>query len=170
MTTQASRDYVIGDNFVALAQAYCNDIEIKLAKFESSKATESKTEIANYLQNRTEEQSIKNMLFKPRGLDTVIWLTFKPETTHITPRTMLQIKRLVESTKMFTDVIWPLRKKKACISSCKRLPLLSTLRKAFFLPPIDKLTCLLKTYWSFRLIKFLKCRKQTSSPSKRYQI
>ena len=137
---------MIGDNFVALARAFCNGIEIKVAKLESSKATESKTEIANYLQDQTEELIIKKMFFKSRGLDTVMWLTFNPVTTPITPRTMLQIKRLVESTKMFADVIWPLRKKKACISSCKRLPLPSTLRKAFFLPPMDKLTCLLKTY------------------------
>ena len=48
--------------------------------------------LLGYLNSHVEELIFKHAVFTSRGSETFAWITLKPETTILTPRTMLQFK------------------------------------------------------------------------------
>ena len=48
--------------------------------------------LLGYLNSKVEELIFIHAVFKKRGSETFAWITLKPETTILTPRTMMQFK------------------------------------------------------------------------------
>ena len=89
---KASNSYVAGEAYKALDNAFIDGIEVALGSVETARVIRSRGRMANLLHLRLRSLIVKNLLIQARGKETVVWVTFNPETTKLDSWTMFNLR------------------------------------------------------------------------------
>jgi len=84
-------------------------MEIELVGIRKEVAAETKSVMWNSIQSRLQETTVKNLLLTNRRGHTYIWITFSPETAHITCRTMTEMMKVLLAVKLHGESYWGFR-------------------------------------------------------------
>ena len=70
--------------------------------------SQCKPAFQNTIQSKAQDLTIKNILIHTQGHKTKMWFTLTPESAQLTPRTIQQLRNVLEATKGWAEYVWRL--------------------------------------------------------------
>ena len=96
------------DAYRAVAPAFCDGFEVDLGVVERELVSQCKPAFQNAIQGRAQDIRIKNILIHTREQKAIMWFTLTPESAQLTPRTIQQLRNVLEATKRWARYVWRL--------------------------------------------------------------
>ena len=78
-----------GDHYKQCCKAFCDGLEFCLGGISKETASKNVEALLGWLNSNVKSLIFKHAIFKTRGSETFVWITLNPETTKLSPRTMI---------------------------------------------------------------------------------
>ena len=106
LAVQSSSPYSPGDGYTAASEVFCDGFEVDCGSVSKETASTHKLVLLNAMQHQVPDFILKNVLISSRNSNTYMWITLKPETALISPRTVIRLQKVVRAIKAHAMVYW----------------------------------------------------------------
>ena len=96
------------DAYRAVAPAFCDGFEVNIGFVGRELVSKCKPAFQNAIQHKAQDLTIKNILIHTRGHKTKMWFSLTPESAQLTPRTIQQLRNVIEAIKRWAEYVWRL--------------------------------------------------------------
>lgn len=94
------------DQYKPACDAFCDGIEFKLGRIPKKIVAQNVQSLLLFINRNMTELMFKHVMASERSNRTYLWLTLQPNTTTLTPRTLVEFKKTLEALQKYAKLDW----------------------------------------------------------------